>query len=152
MQAVLLKDVPGLGEAGAVVNVARGFMRNKLVPQGLAEEATAGRIAEIEATQAREAEARNQLQAQAAEWAVLLNQTVLTLSATAGEDGQLFGSITSQDIAKAIQEAREIPVDRHNITIDPPIRAVGTYTVPVQLTPEHSAEVKTIVSAISDDD
>lgn len=152
MQAVLLKDVPGLGEAGAVVNVARGYMRNKLLPQGLAEEATAGRIAEVEAAQARAREAEEQLTAQAAEWTEALNRTVLTLTATAGEDGQLFGSITSQDIAAAIMEAREIPVDRHKITVDPPIRAVGTYTVSVKLTPEHAAEVKTIVSAISDDD
>jgi large subunit ribosomal protein L9 len=152
MQAILVRDVDGLGEAGTVVNVARGYMRNFLIPNGLAELATPGRIEEVRRAEEgrRAAEARALEQAQ--EHADVLNRTILTLKAKAGADGRLFGSITSQDISKAILEAREIRIDRQRITVEPAIRAVGTYTVPVQLAPDVAAEVKTIVSPLLDDE
>jgi large subunit ribosomal protein L9 len=151
MQAILREDVDGLGQAGTVVNVARGYLRNYLLPRGLAETATPGRIAEIE----RRIEQRRQAELKAVEQskdlAALLGRTILTLKAKAGGDGRLFGSITAGDVADAIFEARGVRVDRRDITVEPPIRAVGTYTVPVMLTPDLVAEVKTIVSPLLDD-
>jgi large subunit ribosomal protein L9 len=152
MDAILTKDVSGLGEAGAVVSVSRGYMRNYLLPRGLAEIATEGRIEEVRRREALRREAEARATEQAGENAELLGRTVLTLKAKAGGDGRLFGSITSQDIAAAIFEAREIRVDRHKLEVDPPIRAVGTYTVTVELAPGVQADVKTIVSPLLDDE
>jgi large subunit ribosomal protein L9 len=150
VQAILLSEVEGLGEAGSVVNVTRGYLRNYLLPRRLAELATPGRIAEVQRREAERRAAEERALAQAQEVADLLGRTILTLKAKAGGDGRLFGSITSADVADAIWEARQVRVDRHRITVEPPIRAVGTYTVPVELGPELRAEVKTIVSPLLD--
>ncbi len=150
MDAILLQDVNGLGTVGTVVSVARGHMRNYLQPRGLAEVATPARIAEVQRTEAKRKVAEERAVAQAAEQADLLGRTILTLKAKAGDDGRLFGSITSGDVADAIQEARGIVIDRRRITVDPPIRAVGTYNVPIELGPDLVAEVKTIVSPLLD--
>ena len=148
MQAILLTEVEGLGEAGTVVNVARGYMRNYLEPRGLAEIATPNRIAEVQRREEQRRAAEARAEEQARELVNLLGRTILTLKAKAGEDGRLFGSITSADVATAIEEARGVTVDRHHITVEPPIRAVGTYAVPIELGPGLTAEVKTIVSPL----
>lgn len=150
MQAILLQDVDGLGQAGTVVSVARGYMRNFLMPRGLAEEATPNRVAEVVRQEERRKAAVERARAQAAEQADLLGRTILTLKAKAGDDGRLFGSITAADVAQAISEARGIDIDRRHIIVDPPIRAVGTYVVPIELAPDLTAEVKTIVSPLLD--
>ena len=150
MDAILLQDIDGLGQAGTVVSVARGYMRNYLEPRGLAEVATPARIAEVQRQDAKRKAADERARALAAEQADLLGRTILTLKAKAGDDGRLFGSITSADVADAIQEARGIAIDRRRITVDPPIRAVGTYNVPIELGPDLIAEVKTIVSPLLD--
>ncbi len=150
MQAILLQEVDGLGKAGNVVNVTRGYLRNYLLPRKLAELATASRIAEVERRMEADRAAIAKRAAEAEQIADLLNRTILTLKAKAGGDGRLFGSITSQDIADAIREARQVEIDRHDITIDPPIRQTGTYTIPVQVVSGVVAEVKTIVSPLLD--
>ena len=150
MQAILLTEVEGLGEAGTVVNVARGYMRNYLEPRGLAEIATPNRIAEVQRREEQRRAAEARAEEQARDLVDLLGRTILTLKAKAGEDGRLFGSITSADVATAIEEARGVTVDRHHITVEPPIRAVGTYAVPIELGPGLTAEVKTIVSPLVD--
>ncbi len=150
MDAILVEDIDGLGEAGTVVSVARGYMRNYLQPRGLAEVATPARIAEVQRNEAKRRVAEERARAQAVEQADLLGRTILTLKAKAGDDGRLFGSITSGDVADAIQEARGITIDRRRITVDPPIRALGTYNVPIELGPDLIAEVKTIVSPLLD--
>jgi large subunit ribosomal protein L9 len=150
MQAILLREVDGLGEAGTVVNVARGYMRNYLEPRGLAEIATPNRIAEVQRREEQRRAAEARAEDQARELVDLLGRTILTLKAKAGDDGRLFGSITSADVATAIEEARGVTVDRRHITVEPPIRAVGTYAVPIELGPGLTAEVKTIVSPLVD--
>jgi len=150
MQAILLTEVQGLGEAGAVVNVARGYMRNYLLPRGMAELATPARIAEVQRREEQRRVAEVKAAEQARELVDLLGRTILTLKAKAGDDGRLFGSITAADIATAIEEARQVKVDRRHITVEPPIRALGTYSVPVELAPGLTAEVKTIVSPLVD--
>jgi large subunit ribosomal protein L9 len=150
MDAILLQDINGLGEAGTVVSVARGYMRNYLQPRGLAEVATPTRIAEVQRNEEKRKAADVRARAMAVEQADLLSRTILTLKAKAGEDGRLFGSITSGDVAEAIKEARGITIDRRRITVEPPIRAVGVYNVPIELGPDLVAEVKTIVSPLLD--
>lgn len=151
MQAILIQEVDGLGKPGAVINVSRGYLRNYLLPRKLAEVATPAKIAEAQRRMDAEKAAAAKRAAEAGQIAELLNRTILTLKAKAGGDGRLFGSITSQDVADAIREARQIDIDRHDITIDPPIRQTGTYTIPVQVVSGVVAEVKTIVSPLLDD-
>lgn len=150
MQAILLDEVEGLGQAGTVVTVTRGYMRNYLEPRGLAETATAARIAEVRRREEQRVAAEARAAEEAKELADLLGRTILTLKAKAGDDGRLFGSITGADVATAIEEARKVKVDRRTITVDPPIRAVGTYSVPIELAPGLTTEVKTIVSPLID--
>jgi large subunit ribosomal protein L9 len=150
MQAILLQEVDGLGEAGTVVTVARGYMRNYLLPRGMAEVATPARIAEVRRREDSRKAAEAKAEEQSRELSELLGRTILTLKAKAGDDGRLFGSITAADVATAIEEARGVKVDRRHITVEPPIRAVGTYSVPVELGPGLATEVKTIVSPLID--
>jgi large subunit ribosomal protein L9 len=146
-QAILLQDVETLGERGAVVDVSPGYLRNYLLPRKLAEPATEGSIKA--ATRRREAAERAVKDAaeRAQENAALLGRTVLTITQQAGDDGRLFGSVTTQDIAEAIRDARGIKVDRRKIHLDDPIRHTGTYMVVVEVTDEVTATVKTMVVA-----
>jgi large subunit ribosomal protein L9 len=146
-QAILLQDVESLGERGTVVDVSAGYLRNYLLPRKLAEPATAGSIQA--AKRRREAAERAELQAteRAQESAALLGRTVLTIPQQAGEDGRLFGSVTTQDIADAIREARGVRVDRRKIHLEEPIRHTGTYMVVVEVADDVMATVKTMVVA-----
>jgi large subunit ribosomal protein L9 len=144
-QAILLQDVDKLGEKGSVVDVSSGYLRNFLIPRKLAEPATKGSIAAAEQRvetaerQVREAEER------AAENAALLSKTVLTISAQAGEDGRLFGSVTNQDIADAIRDARGIRIDKRKVHLEEPIRNIGTHMVVVEVADGATATIKTMV-------
>ena len=146
-QAILTQDVETLGEKGDVVDVSPGYLRNYLLPRKLAEPATAGSIKA--ATRRREAaeQAVKDAAERAQENAALLGRTVLTITQQAGDDGRLFGSVTTQDIAEAIRDARGIKVDRRKIHLDDPIRHTGTYMVVVEVTDEVMATVKTMVVA-----
>ena len=147
MQAILLQDVESLGERGTVIDVSAGYLRNYLVPRKLAEPATAGSIAA--AAKRRDAAERAQREAEerAQESANLLGRTVLTIPQRAGDDGRLFGSVTTQDVADAIRDARGIRVDRRKIHLEDPIRHTGTYMVVVELADGLTATVKTMVVA-----
>ncbi len=147
MQAILLRDVEQLGERGTVVDVSAGYLRNYLIPRKLAEPAT---TSSIEAARRRhEAAERAQREAEerAQENANLLGRTVLTIRQQAGDDGRLFGSVTAQDIADAIRDARGIRVDRRKVHLEEPIRHTGTYMVVVEVTDGVTAAVKTMVVA-----
>jgi large subunit ribosomal protein L9 len=144
-QAILLADVEKLGERGAVVDVSKGYLRNFLIPRKLAEPATKGSIAAAQRRSAAAERAVADATAKAQENAGLLNKTVLTIAHQAGEDGRLFGSVTSQDIVDAIREARGISIDRRNVHLDEPIRTVGTHMVVVEVEAGVTASVKTMV-------
>jgi large subunit ribosomal protein L9 len=146
-QAILLEDVESLGERGAVVDVSAGYLRNYLLPRKLAEAATKGSVEA--AARRREAAERAEREAvdRARENAALLGRTVLTIPQQAGDDGRLFGSVTTQDIADAIREARGLRVDRRKIHLEEPIRSVGTHMVVVEVADDVTATVKTMVVA-----
>ena len=144
-QAVLTADVENLGTRGSVVNVSKGYLRNYLIPRGLAQPATKGLIAEAQNIAAAAQAAQEEAAGQARELAELLANTTLTIPAQAGEDGRLYGSVTNQDIAEAITEARGVEVDRRRIELAEPIRETGSYEVEVGLAGGVKATVKTIV-------
>ncbi len=145
-QAILLKDVDKLGESGDVIDVSPGYLRNYLVPRKLAQPATKGALEEARRRLER-AEAEERLAAERAdETSALLSKTVLTINHQAGEDGKLFGSVTSKEIAEAIQAARSIKVDRKKIRLEEPIRETGTFMVEIEVGGGKTASVKTIVA------
>jgi large subunit ribosomal protein L9 len=145
-QAILLKDVEDLGEAGDAVDVSPGYLRNYLVPRKLAQPATQASL--DEARRRREASERAAQEAleRAEETAAVLAKTVLTIQHRAGEDGKLFGSVTTAEIAEALADARGLRVDRKRIRLEEPIREVGTYMVEVEVAGGATARVKTIVA------
>ncbi len=145
-QAVLLADVENLGAAGEAVDVSPGYLRNFLVPRKLAQPATRASLEEAERRRKRAEEAEQQAAERAGETSELLSKTVLTISHRAGEDGKLFGSVTSNEIAEAIQAARGIKVDRKKIQLPEPIRETGTFMVEIEVGGGVSAKVKTIVA------
>jgi large subunit ribosomal protein L9 len=145
-EAILLKDVETLGEKGEVIDVSKGYLRNYLIPRKLAQPATKGAVQAAQRRAAAEERAAQEAAGRAQENADLLNKTVLTISQQAGDDGRLFGSVTTQDIADAIREARGIAVDRRKIHLEEPIKHVGTYVVVVEVSDGITANVKTIVT------
>jgi len=145
-QAILLKDVESLGEAGDAVDVSPGYLRNYLVPRKLAQPATDRSLEEARRRQEAAERAAREAAERAGETAALLGKTVLTIQHRAGEDGKLYGSVTSAEIADAIAEARGIKVDRKKIRLDDPIREIGTFMVEVELPGGATASVKTIVA------
>src|SRR5258708_6459457 len=130
-EAILLKDVEELGEQGKVVDVSKGYLRNYLIPRKLAQPATKGAIETIRQRQAAAEKAARDAVEKAQENVNLLNRTVLTIPQQAGADGRLFGSVTAQDIATAIREARGLKIDKRNVHLPEPIKNVGTYMVVV---------------------
>jgi large subunit ribosomal protein L9 len=144
-QAILLQDVDQLGERGAVVDVSPGYLRNFLIPRKLAQPATRGALEAAQARQAAAEKAARDAKDRAQENAALLGRTVLTIEQQAGEDGRLFGSVTAQDIADAIRDARGIRVDRRKIQLEEPIRNIGTHMVVVEVDEGVHATVKTMV-------
>jgi large subunit ribosomal protein L9 len=145
-QAILLKDVDALGGRGAVVDVSPGYLRNYLVPRKLAQPATAAGIAEAQRRQEAAERAAAEQAEKAQETAALLRRTVLTLSHQAGEDGRLFGSVTSQEIVDAVKQARGLRLDKRRVRLEQPIRTTGTHMVEVEVADGVTAEVKTIVT------
>jgi large subunit ribosomal protein L9 len=144
-QAILLQDVESLGERGTIVDVSKGYLRNYLVPRKLAQPATPGALEAAKARMEAAERAKEEASTRAEESAALLTKTVLTIPQQAGDDGRLFGSVTSQDIVDAIREARGLRVDKRKVHLDEPIRNVGTHMVVVELADGVTAAVKTMV-------
>jgi large subunit ribosomal protein L9 len=146
-RAILLQDVESLGERGAVVDVSPGYLRNYLLPRKLAATATQGSIEAASRRRQAAERAKQEAEERAQDNAALLGRTVLTIPQQAGDDGRLFGSVTPQDIADAIRDARGIRVDRRKVHLEEPIRNVGTYMVVVEIADGVTAAVKTMVVA-----
>jgi large subunit ribosomal protein L9 len=144
-QAILLKDVEGLGDAGAVIDVSPGYLRNYLAPRKLAQAATEASIAAAQRQREQAERAAHEQAERAQETAELLSKTVLTISHRAGEDGRLFGSVTAKEVSDALRQARGLNIDRRKIRLTEPIREVGTHMVEIEVTDDLTASVKTIV-------
>ena len=145
-EAILLEDVANLGGKGSVVNVSKGYMRNFLLPRKLAQPATKSLVAAAEAANKAAVVERAQASEESQELADLLSKTTLTITAQAGEDGRLFGSVTTQDIADAILEARGVELDKRKIRLEEPIKQTGSHNVELELDGGIKATIKTIVA------
>ena len=133
------------GERGTVVDVSKGYLRNFLIPRKLAQPATKGALAAPRSAWRPPSAPQRDAMSKAREDAELLDRTVLTIEQQAGDDGRLFGSVTTQDIADAIKEARGLSVDRRRVHLDDAIKNIGTYMVVVEVADGVNATVKTMV-------
>src|ERR687888_2249223 len=145
MQIILLTDVEKVGLRGDVVDVARGYARNYLLPRQLAEVATPAKVAELRRRDEQRARHEARSAEQAETIADTLRKTVLRFEVKAGPTGALFGSVTPTDVADEIWRTRKIRVDRRRIELDEPIKRIGRYDVPIELFTDVRVEVKTLV-------
>lgn len=133
MKVILHKDLVKVGREGEVVTVADGYARNYLFPRQLAVQATANEMKVVERRRALEEKKAAQLKSDADTAAAALEGKTVKVEARAGSGERLYGSITSGDIADAIQKSLNVAVDKRKVQLLDPIRAVGTFTVPVKL-------------------
>ncbi len=146
IEVILKEHVEHLGERGDVVKVAPGYARNYLLPRKLALAVTAGNKKQIEHEKKAAAAKANEERAVAQALATRFAQTELSFTRRAGENSQLFGSVTSADIAEALA-AQGFEVDRRKIQLADAIKVVGEYSVPVRLHRDVTAQVKVLVGA-----
>ncbi|MGH9775732.1 MAG: 50S ribosomal protein L9 [Candidatus Acidiferrales bacterium] len=144
MQVILQEDVAKLGDRGQIVEVAAGYARNYLLPRKLALEASPANMKRMEKMRVIFAKKEATEKESAAKQAELLGTISVTLRRKAGENDQLFGSVTSADLAEALA-AQGFQVDKRKIALDEPIKLVGEYQVPVRLHREITATLKVAV-------
>lgn len=149
VQVILNEDVPNLGRPGDVVKVRAGYARNYLLPRGLAVEANPRNLRAFEHQKAIAMRKREALKDQAAALKEKLEELKLSVSARAGEEGKLFGSVTNIDLERALRE-RGFEIDRRRIILPEPIKQLGDYTVVVRLQPEVEANLKLSVAAAAE--
>jgi len=145
MKVVLREDVDKVGLRGEVVDVARGYARNFLLPRRLAEPATPSRVKELEKVNARRALNEAQTFDQAQEIAQRLGQAELRFDVKAGESGVLFGSVTQTQLADAIWDKLKVRVDRKKIGMDEPLKRIGRYRIPIELFADVTVETRVLV-------
>jgi large subunit ribosomal protein L9 len=136
MKVILQKSVDKLGHPGEIVEVADGYARNYLMPRGLAVKATRGGVKHIDSLKRAHSVRVDKAKAEAEQVASRLASAPISVKAHAGEEGKLFGSVTANDIAEAIDRQTGVRVDRHDVHLDEPIRSVGSHEVRVHLFPE----------------
>jgi large subunit ribosomal protein L9 len=141
MEIILRQGVENLGKPGDVVKVKAGYAHNYLLPHGLAYEATPGNLKRIQQERERLEAAENERRGAAQGIAEKLEQVSLTFSARVGEEGKLFGSVTAADIAQQL-EAQGFHVEKRQIDLHEPIKALGVYRVPVRLHADVKPEVR----------
>ena len=145
MKIILTSDVPELGQAGDVKDVAAGYARNYLIPKGLAAKATPGAVKEFERHRTAASNRDERLREWAAALADRLRGVTLTFKAKAGETGRLYGSITHADIAEALEHETGEKFDRRKHILSEPIRELGKHLVSVRLTSDVTVEVAAVV-------
>jgi len=148
MKVILIENVSSLGKAGDLAQVAEGYGRNFLIPKKLALEATAANLRYLEQQKESFLQKATQEKHKAAELAARIEQLPCTLARPAGESEKLFGSVTTLDLNKFLQE-QGISIDRRKIHLSNPIKTLGSYTVALKLHPEVTAQMKVNVVAAS---
>jgi large subunit ribosomal protein L9 len=147
VKIILQKEIDKLGTPGEVVTVADGYARNYLVPRGLAIPASKGAVRHAESLKRGHEERVAKARTEAEAVAERLASATIRVTAKAGEEGKLFGSITAQDLAEEIERQAGQAIDRRTIHLDEPIRSVGTHEVHVRLHPDVTATLTVEVQA-----
>ncbi len=141
MKIILRQDMPNLGVAGEIVKVKPGYARNFLIPKGMALQATDANMRRYESEKKQLSWKIEQEKRKAEELAKLLENVSCTITVQVGEEDKLFGSVTSQNIAEAL-ETQGHKIDKRKILLDEPIKSLGIYSVPIKLHSEVEAKVK----------
>src|SRR3954464_6747745 len=141
MEVILRQAVENLGKPGDVVKVSNGYARNFLLPRGVAFEATAGNLKRIEHERSRLEAAENERRTAAQGLAEKLEQVSLTFSARVGEEGKLFGSVTSADVAQQL-ETQGFHIEKRQIDLHEPIKTLGVYRIPIRLHADVKPEIR----------
>ena len=147
MKVVLRKDLSNLGEEDSLIEVSNGYARNYLFPRKLAVPATSAEVSALEKRKAEKEEKLAEKRAEHEELAQKLSSLEVSIPVDAGESGKLFGSVTSQDIAAAVQAAAQIDIDKKKIELAEPIKVVGQYSIPIKLFQDVSATLKVKIEA-----
>lgn len=146
MEVILRQDVDELGLEGDIVKVAKGYARNYLIPQSMALEATEHNRKALEMQRKKIELKRVKVKEQAEKAKTAMEEVVLTFTQKAGEEGKLYGSVTSMDIAAKLKE-RDIDIERRKIVLEKPIKELGEFKVDVKIYPEVTAAIKVVVKA-----
>jgi large subunit ribosomal protein L9 len=141
MKVILREDVRNIGSMGQIIDVADGFGRNYLVPRGLAVEANTKNIKSLEHEKKVIQEKAKKIRNQAQDLAGKISNTTLVIKAKAGEEGKLFGSVTTMDVAEQLKKAG-FDIDKKKISMEEPIKRIGSHTVKIKIHPEIATEVK----------
>jgi len=149
MQVILREEVANLGTIGDVVKVKPGFARNYLLPRGLAMEASTRNLKELEHQKRVVADKRLREQKSAAAVADKLAAVTLVFTLRAGEEGKLFGSVTNQDVHRALEE-RGFTIERRRVLLDEPIKTLGEHKVPIHVGPDTRATITVTVTALEE--
>lgn len=140
MKVILKQDVKALGKKDMLVDVSDGYARNFLLPKGLAMEATADNINNMNQKNHSEQLKKEKALAQAKELAEKLKEITVTIKTKAGENGKLFGSITTKEISEKLKEQHKLDIDKKKMVMDDSIKSIGTTTVEAKLHPGVSAK------------
>jgi len=146
VKVILTEDVTPLGAMGAVVDVARGYARNYLIPQGKAMEATTGNLARVERSKAKYLEMQATVREAALAQVAHLEGASVTIAQRVGEEERLYGSVTAAMIAEALEDQGFV-VDKKQLELPEPIKQLGTYEVTIRLAPEVKGTVTVVVTA-----
>lgn len=149
MKVILLKDIPDIGPADTLKDVSDGYARNYLIPKGLAVIADKGTLKSLDARLKVKAEELEKHKSALKGIASKIDGAEINVQVDIGENGRLFGSVTNQDIARKIYESLGIELDKKKIILDQPIKAIGSFEVPVHLAQDISASIKVNVAASS---
>ncbi len=142
MKVILQQDIRGKGKRGQMIEVSDGYARNYMLPRKLAVEATADNVNTMRMNDKAQQEKRQREREEAAAISARMKAMTVTVYAKGGGAGRLFGSVTTQEIADALQKEHGIALDKRKIVLDEPIKTVGTYTVKCKLGYEINAELK----------
>jgi len=150
MKVLLTQEVDGLGQVGQIKEVAEGYARNFLLPRKLAVPASPGAVKEQQQRQAAEDKRHANVDEELRSVAQRLSEAKVTIQSKSGEEGKLYGSVTTTDVAEAIEKQLGQAVDRRKIEIDEPIRHIGEYKVPVKFSKNVSASITVVVEALEE--
>ena len=144
MKILLTENIASLGEIGQIVNVAPGYARNYLLPQGLAIEATGKNVRELEHRKRILAQKREKIRQEMLSAAEKLNRVTIQMSRKVAEEDKLYGSVSAVDVAKALEE-QGFEISRKDIHLDQPIKQLGEHKVPIRIGSDISAAVKLVI-------
>lgn len=148
MDIILLQDVKALGKKGEIVKVSDGYARNFILPKKLGLEATKQNLYDLNTQKAAEAKKQKEILEEAQAQAKKLEELTIKVNIKAGEGGKTFGSVSSKEIAAALKEQFGLDIDKKKLQLNDTIKHAGSYTVPVKLHPQVTAQMKVMVEAI----